>query len=204
MKIIVFFLILIACGTGYSQEKLEKVFTPKNIYGVGAGLAYDFKTSSKIDEGALGLNFEIAYKYSLIESYAGVGANLGGSAFFNNSKKDFSTPPYGATDLGFQNTVYIYLTPLAFVKFEPFFGYAGYNLGSLLKRKVYKYSDNYYTTEEKSEFIGHPVIGAGLMFFSRSINKNTQRWGFYISAEAGFLNDKFIQSKLNAGAIYVY
>lgn len=204
MKILVFVLVLISCGTGFSQQKLEKVFTPKNIYGVGAGLAYDFKTSSKIDEGALGLGGEFSYKYSLIESYAGIGATLGGSFFINKSEKDFSTPPYGATDLGFQNTVYLYLTPLAFVKFEPFYGYAGYNIGSLQKRKVYKYSENYYTTEEKSEFVGHPVIGAGLMFFSRSINKNTQKWGFYISAEAGFLNDKFIQSKLSVGTIYVY
>jgi len=204
MKIIISLLVLTICVTGYSQEKLERVFTPKNIYGLGLGLGYDIKTSSKIDDGAMGLNGEFYYKYSLIESYAGIGANIGGTFFFNKSDKEISTPPSGATELGYQNSVYIYLTPLAFIKFEPFFGYAGYNIGSLQKRKVYKYSDNYYTTDEKTEFIGHPVIGAGLMFFSRSINKNTQKWGFYISVEAGFLNDKFIQSKLSAGTVYVY
>lgn len=204
MKTITIILSLFLSVSAFSQEKLEKVFTPKNIYGLSLGLAYDLKSTGKIDEGALGLHFEANYKYALFESYSGIGINAGGTIFLNKSSKDKTYPPYNSTDIGYQNSTALYATPLVFIKFEPFYAYGGYNLAYVKKDHIYKYSDDYYSPDSKYEFASHPVIGAGLMFFSRSIKKNTQRWGFYISAEAGFLNNKFIQSKLSVGSVYVY
>lgn len=202
--LILLFCLFIITPCAFTQEKMEKVYTPKNVYGLSMGLVFDSKATGKFDEGVGGIHFEINYKYALIESYAGIGINAGGSLFLNKTKKENNYIPSGAVESGCQNKLGLYITPLGFVKFEPFYAYGGCNLEYLSKSHMYKYNNEYYSSDSKEDFYVHPVIGAGLMFFNRSINKNTQRWGFYIGAEVGFLNDKFLQNKISAGTVYVY
>jgi hypothetical protein len=192
-----------------SQEKLEKVYIPKSIVGGSLGLVYDSRSTGKYNQGIGGLHVELNYKHCLIESNFGLGANLGFTFYLNQWQKNNKIPPVGAEDIGYQNHLGAYLTPLAFLKFGPIYLYSGVNLQYMSKDHVYEYLNrNYkidiYTPNSKEEFFIHPVGGIGVMFFSQSINKSTQKWGFYISAEGGYANEKFLQHKLSFGTVYIY